>query len=186
MSAQALISTPAPAAGGPGCSADTTLSFAVAFDAIGTRWEIGTDEPLDADVQARVKARIRKFDRAYSRFRSDSLVSAMAAAPDGGRFEFPDDAPALFDIYDRLFAATDGALDPLVGSTLQLLGYDAAYSLTPVPPAVRALPDVARDLASRCRPREQHAHHPPTGRPRRRCCRQGLPRRPHRGDPRGQ
>jgi thiamine biosynthesis lipoprotein len=37
-----------------------------------------------------------------------------------------------------LFAATDGAVDPLVGSTLELLGYDALYTLTPVPPAVRA------------------------------------------------
>ena len=109
-----------------------------AFDAIGTRWEIESDEPLDTGVRSRVEERIERFDAAYSRFRADSLVSAMAAAPDGGRFEFPDDATALFDLYDRLFAATDGAIDPLVGSTLELLGYDALYTLTPVPPAVRA------------------------------------------------
>lgn len=109
-----------------------------AFDAIGTRWEIETNEPLNPDIRGRIEERIRAFDRAYSRFRSDSLVSAMAAAPDGGRFEFPDDAAAMFDLYDRLFAATAGAVDPLVGSSLELLGYDAAYTLTPVPPAVRA------------------------------------------------
>jgi thiamine biosynthesis lipoprotein len=116
-------------------SAQATRST-FAFDAIGTRWEIETGEPLAADARASVEKRIERFDAAYSRFRSNSHVSAMAAAPDGGRFHFPDDAPALFDLYDRLFAATDGAVDPLVGSTLELLGDDASYSLTPVPDAV--------------------------------------------------
>ena len=55
----------------------------------------------------------------------------IAAARDGGRFEFPDGAIALFDLYDRLFAATAGAVDPLVGRELELLGYDADYSLRP-------------------------------------------------------
>ena len=73
----------------------------------------------------------RLFDATYSRFRRDSLVSRIAAARDGGRFKFPDDAIALFDLYDRLFAATRGAADPLVGRELELLGYDADYSFSP-------------------------------------------------------
>ncbi|WP_461070572.1 FAD:protein FMN transferase [Streptomyces pseudoechinosporeus] len=110
----------------------------VTFDAIGTRWSIETDEPLTEGVRADVLERIRRFDATYSRFRPDSLVSRIAAAPHGGRFEFPDDSLALFDLYDRLAAATSGAVDPLVGRDLELLGYDPAYSLTPAPATIRA------------------------------------------------
>ncbi|MCX5356273.1 FAD:protein FMN transferase [Streptomyces mirabilis] len=108
------------------------------FDAIGTGWRIDTDEPLSGILRRRVLDRVQQFDATYSRFRPDSSVSAIAAAPAGGRFEFPEDSLALFDLYDRLVTATGGAVDPLVGRDLELLGYDASYSLTPVPETVRA------------------------------------------------
>ena len=111
------------------------------FDAIGTRWCIDTDEPLGGEVRDRILDRIRRFDRTYSRFRPDSLVAQVAAAPAGGRFEFPKDSIALFDLYDRLVAATDGAVDPLVGRQLELLGYNPTYSLTP--PRPRCAPENA-------------------------------------------
>lgn len=44
---------------------------------------------------------------------------------------FPAEAPALFDVYRRLYEATDGAVSPLVGRALETLGYDRAYSLRP-------------------------------------------------------
>jgi FAD:protein FMN transferase len=109
------------------------------FDAIGTRWCIDTDGPLRGEVRDRIRDRIQGFDLTYSRFRPDSLVSQVAAAPAGGRFEFPEDSVALFDLYDRLVTATDGAVDPLVGRQLELLGYDPTYALTPAPGAVRAV-----------------------------------------------
>jgi thiamine biosynthesis lipoprotein len=74
-------------------------------------------------------ARIEVFDRTWSRFRTDSLVARIAAAP--GVWEFPDDAPPLFDLYRRLYVATDGAVSPLVGRALENLGYDRTYSLRP-------------------------------------------------------
>lgn len=106
--------------------------FMFAFEALGTRWEIETSEPLDPQVQQRIHERTQAFDATYSRFRPDSLVSQLNAAPDGGRFDFPDDATHLFDLYDRLHALTGGAVDPLVGRDLERLGYDRTYSLTPV------------------------------------------------------
>ncbi|WP_197040990.1 FAD:protein FMN transferase [Chondromyces apiculatus] len=104
-----------------------------AFDALGTRWEIETDEPIDQALQARILARVDRFDATYSRFRPDSLVSRIAMASQGGRFEFPTDSVALFELYDRLHAITRVAMDPLVGRDLELLGYDRTYSLTPAP-----------------------------------------------------
>jgi thiamine biosynthesis lipoprotein len=51
-------------------------------------------------------------------------VSRIADAPDGGRFEFPDDSIGLFGLCDQLYAVTGGAVDPLVARDLELLGYD--------------------------------------------------------------
>ncbi|MFB4426325.1 FAD:protein FMN transferase [Streptomyces sp. QL37] len=99
---------------------------------------IETEDPLSPGLRSSLLDRVERFDATYSRFRPDSLVSRIASAPEGGRFEFPEDSRELFGLYDRLFEATDGAVDPLVGRELELLGYDASYSLTPAPDEVRA------------------------------------------------
>lgn len=99
------------------------------FDAIGTGWQLDTATPIDTELRSSIAARIEEFDKTWSRFREDSLVSQIASQP--GVWEFPDDAPPLFDLYRRLYAATDGAVSPLVGGALDNLGYDRAYSLRP-------------------------------------------------------
>nr|WP_184240156.1 FAD:protein FMN transferase [Conyzicola lurida] len=99
------------------------------FAAIGTQWSIDTVEPLGADAVEEIAARVEAFDRTYSRFRDDSLVARIAAT--AGSYAFPDDAAALFELYKNLYEATDGALSPLVGRTLETMGYDRGYSLTP-------------------------------------------------------
>lgn len=73
--------------------------------------------------------RIEDFDRAWSRFREDSLVSRIARAP--GRHRLPDDAAPLLTWYRELYEGTGGRVSPLVGRTLETLGYDATYRLTP-------------------------------------------------------
>lgn len=108
----------------------------MSFEAIGTGWQIDTPEPLAAATLDAVSARIETFDRTWSRFRDDSLVSRIAATP--GRWEFGDDAPELFDLYRRLYEATNGAMSPLVGRSLETLGYDRAYSLRPSGAAIAA------------------------------------------------
>ena len=98
------------------------------FEAIGTAWQIDTREPLASDVRAAVLGRIERFDKAWSRFRDDSLVADIARGP--GQWEMPDDAEWLFDLFTELNDLTDGAVNPLIGRTLSDLGYDASYSLT--------------------------------------------------------
>lgn len=101
------------------------------FVAIGTSWRIDTQHPLPDRVKTEIAELCEDFDRTWSRFRSDSLVAEIARAKDGGRFEVPARDLPMLDLYDRLHAATGGTVDPLVGRDLELLGYDAGYSLTP-------------------------------------------------------
>jgi thiamine biosynthesis lipoprotein len=105
------------------------LPAAWAFDAIGTGWRIDTAEPIPDAVRAAITERIDRFDRDWSRFRDDSLVSRIARSP--GRYRMPDDAPALLALYRELHAASGGRVSPLVGRALESLGYDAHYRLTP-------------------------------------------------------
>jgi thiamine biosynthesis lipoprotein len=114
---------------------EDTASFG--FEAIGTHWEIETDRPLSDDLRARIRSQIERFDATWSRFRADSLVSRIACARHGGRFQLPEYAAGMLELYDSLHRLTDGALDPLVGRDLELLGYDATYSLTPASRPVR-------------------------------------------------
>lgn len=96
------------------------------FDAIGTRWEIETAEPVADPTRTRIRSVIAGFDEEWSRFRPDSLVSRLAV--DGGEAAAPADAAAMLDAYRELDAATAGAVNPLVGESLARRGYDAAYS----------------------------------------------------------
>lgn len=76
-----------------------------------------------------VADRIEAFDADWSRFRADSRVSRIAR--EVGRHRLPSDAGPLMDWYRELYVATGGRVSPLVGRTLESLGYDATYRLTP-------------------------------------------------------
>lgn len=98
-----------------------------AFDAIGTRWSIETTQALPDASHRVVDDVIARFDREWSRFRSDSVASGLGRR--GGQVPAPPDSAAMLDDYAALSAATDGAVNPLVGASLERLGYDAGYSL---------------------------------------------------------
>lgn len=122
------------------------------FEAIGTAWRIDADRPLDEHDRSAVSERVERFDRDWSRFRPDSLVSTIAAATDGGTWALPDDAAPLLALYARLHALSRGRVSPLVGASLERLGYDAAYRLRPAgeplpAPAWEELLDLAPDDA---------------------------------------
>lgn len=96
------------------------------FDAIGTRWRIDTVEKLPPDAQVAVDGAIGEFDAAWSRFRSDSLVSLLARG--GGPVPLPAHGAPMLDAFAEVSLATSGAVNPLVGESLERLGYDAASS----------------------------------------------------------
>lgn len=102
------------------------------FEAIGTQWKIELlDErtPVSKEIiEKAIHARIDAYDKAYSRFRSDSLVTRMSEH--AGDYALPEDAQELFSLYQKLYQVTNGFVTPLIGSLLEQSGYDASYSLT--------------------------------------------------------
>jgi FAD:protein FMN transferase len=105
------------------------LAEAWVFDAIGTSWRIDTAEPVPDATRAAITERVSRFDRDWSRFRDDSLVTRIFREP--GRYRMPEDAPPLLGLYGELYRASGGRVSPLVGQALESLGYDAQYRLTP-------------------------------------------------------
>jgi thiamine biosynthesis lipoprotein len=99
------------------------------FDGIGTSWEISTPSRLSGEHRRGLLDTVERYDAAWSRFRPDSLLADAARAP--GRLELPAEAAALGTLYATLYRLTEGAMTPLIGSSLEQLGYDAAYTLRP-------------------------------------------------------
>ncbi|MDR6988903.1 thiamine biosynthesis lipoprotein [Paenarthrobacter nitroguajacolicus] len=102
---------------------------AFSFDGIGTRWEVSTPEALAPAVRHQLLETVRDYDRTYSRFRPDSLVARLSREP--GSITLPGHAIALHHIYAVLYRLSGGAMTPLIGSSLERLGYDPAYTLAP-------------------------------------------------------
>ncbi|HSX32597.1 MAG TPA: FAD:protein FMN transferase [Candidatus Saccharimonadales bacterium] len=103
----------------------------LSFEAIGTQWQIdlGASPERAAALVPVITARINEFDKAYSRFRADSLITAISR--NAGTYTLPADAPPLLALYRAMYTATDGAVTPLIGQALADAGYDAVYSLKP-------------------------------------------------------
>jgi thiamine biosynthesis lipoprotein len=116
--------TPSP---NPALPSSVTSQFS--FDAIGTSWTIDIFQAAPAGLQQKILNRIAHYDKTYSRFRADSLVTAIKNQP--GTYELPDDSLPLFSVYRTLYDLTGGAMTPLIGSVLEQAGYDADYSLKP-------------------------------------------------------
>ncbi|MBW4062154.1 FAD:protein FMN transferase [Candidatus Saccharibacteria bacterium] len=107
--------------------------WSLAFEAIGTTWQIKLYDDVPGEAGATLTAaihrRIKAFDQVYSRFRTDSIVTAMATR--AGTYTLPPDADALIKLYHELYVVTNGAMTPLIGQSLVEAGYDANYSLQP-------------------------------------------------------
>ncbi|MBP9718954.1 MAG: FAD:protein FMN transferase [Candidatus Levybacteria bacterium] len=97
------------------------------FEAIGTTWHITTDIPISLIVQKEIQDRIAYFDRTYSRFRDDSIITKIAQKK--GIYRMPSDAKDLFALYRTLYTVTQGSFTPLIGQLLSDAGYDRVYSL---------------------------------------------------------
>lgn len=103
------------------------------FEAIGTFWQIDISEYIRSTVlsglQSSIQNRIETYDRTYSRFRNDSVITAMSQ--NAGTYNLPSDSDILFSTYKRIYKSTNGYVTPLIGQLLSDAGYDADYTLKP-------------------------------------------------------
>lgn len=112
------------------------------FEAIGTSWRIDTEQAIDRETRDAVLRVVDDFDRAWSRFRDDSMIARLARG--AGSEASPPDAVAMLDLLGDVADSTGGAVNPLVGASLAALGYDADYTLAGGIPV--AAPSDWRDL----------------------------------------
>jgi thiamine biosynthesis lipoprotein len=99
------------------------------FDAIGTRWSIATAVPVGVATRRAIERTVERYDGTWSRFRPDSAVRRLAET--GGPVDLGPEALEILPLLLDLADATSGAMTPLIGGSLEHLGYDPAYSLTP-------------------------------------------------------
>ncbi len=103
------------------------------FESIGTYWQIDIEGDISPDalsaLQEAIRQRIEHYDKTYSRFRDDSLITAIAK--ESGTYSLPTDSHELFSTYRQIYNSTHGAVTPLIGQLLSDAGYDATYSLKP-------------------------------------------------------
>jgi thiamine biosynthesis lipoprotein len=116
------------------------MAASFAFDAIGTKWRIDIRDNLSVEHEdsllEKICARISAYDRAYSRFRPDSIVTH--ASKEAGSYVLPQDSEELFSLYKKIYNITEGKVTPLIGDVLVAAGYDAEYSLTQKEPLTPA------------------------------------------------
>jgi thiamine biosynthesis lipoprotein len=100
------------------------------FSALGTEWSIEIYQPASEEavdlLKQRIEDRLEIFDRTYSRFRADSLITEISQH--SGTYHFPADSLALFTLYESLYELTNGEVTPLIGNLMSATGYDATYS----------------------------------------------------------
>jgi len=108
------------------------------FEAIGTAWSIESTRELVPSLLEDIASLVSRFDATWSRFRDDSLISTIAK--NSGSYLFPPEATPLFGFYRQLYELSGGLITPLVGRTLEALGYDRSYTLSPHPGAPPAIP----------------------------------------------
>ncbi|HEY8761238.1 MAG TPA: FAD:protein FMN transferase [Candidatus Dormibacteraeota bacterium] len=110
---------------------------------------------------AAVEATLRDVDLAYSRFRSDSELSAVNAGP-GRTHELSPLLATAIAAALRAARLTDGAVDPTVGGAMRVVGYDVTFAeVAPRGPALNlVMSAVAGWRLVRFNERERTVHLP--------------------------
>ncbi len=101
----------------------------ITFEAIGTTWQIdlyGLNHEKRRRVEEGILIFLHNFEKIYSRFRDDSLITKISQ--NSGIFQFPEDAGEIFSLYKKLYDLSGGKFTPLIGNLLSDAGYDRTYS----------------------------------------------------------
>ncbi len=105
-----------------------SLPATVSFRALGTTAVVVTGDPSELDAaRAAVATVIADVDLACSRFRDDSELMAVNRA-DGRRVRVSSTLLGALEAACWGARASDGLVDPTIGSALRLLGYDRDFA----------------------------------------------------------
>lgn len=96
---------------------------------MGSPWEIQLFDSLPSygEIENAIGALLDDFDATYSRFSSLSLVTHLSQTP--GIHTVPADLVSMLREYIKMHDISDSKINPLVGATIEDLGYDSNYSL---------------------------------------------------------
>jgi thiamine biosynthesis lipoprotein len=110
----------------------------VAFPALGTTASLVVTRGSRLAIARRVlESELDEIDRACSRFRPDSDLTRVNAAP-GRRVRVAPRLITAVEVAVRAARITDGDVDPTVGQALQLVGYDRDFdSVAPNGPPIQ-------------------------------------------------
>ncbi len=108
------------------------MSATAHWRALGTSaMVVTTDAAARADARAAVMRELAAIDRAASRFRGDSELSALNAAAGSGPFSVSPLLAQAIGVALRAARATHGAVDPTLGAELVRAGYDRDFAQLP-------------------------------------------------------
>lgn len=101
----------------------------ITHSAMGSPWEVQILDDISnvAFFEKEVARILDDFDHTYSRFIPTSLISELSRKK--GKQKVPRDIVAMLREYMKMSTLTGGKINPLVGGTIEDLGYDADYSL---------------------------------------------------------
>lgn len=105
------------------------------FDALGCQWQIKCDDLEPMHFQ-QIEKIAQDFEANFSRFRADSETRKISNFV--GKCEISPEMAAILQNCSKLNQATSGKFTPLIGQTLNDMGYDENYSLNPKPQITQA------------------------------------------------
>ncbi len=120
------------------------------YDALGTVFALHLFSDHDRDgIDASIQNYLTDFEKTYSRFRSDSLLSLFEHRT--GVIEVPEECVQLFRFFAEIETLTSGVFTPCIGRALSDAGYDRNYSFIEKQEkmAIPRLCDVVRLLDNR-------------------------------------
>ena len=101
-----------------------TVEHSVSFTALGTTAVLVVGDPAALDRAREIlEDEVAAIDKACSRFLPDSELSVVNATP-GRWVPISPQFAAAVDVALRAARLTDGAVDPTVGASMRVLGYD--------------------------------------------------------------
>ena len=93
---------------------------------MGAVWKITFWDDVSSETKEMVISYARSFEDTYSRFKETSWLAGLAHHT--GAVKIPRDFFEILVLYKKLYALSGKKCTPIIGSVLEDLGYDEAYS----------------------------------------------------------